>query len=224
MADTNPSDSDSVSDSDSDSDSDSFANELEEALEEMDDEKKDALRRVTEILKVPKESFNTLIRSCKLLKNATKTNIFFTEIEEATTEAEKDAARKRLDEKIIQEALQNGFKAYGKKPDMKKCDCKVEHGDYIVNNQEKLVCKRCGVVGNKKKKRSKTKRSKDKVRHSTIRSKAKAKRSKAKRSKAKRSKAKARRSEAIRSKTKARRSKARRLRKTKGSRRSKRST
>ena len=35
------------------------------------------------------ESFNTLIRSCKLLKCATKSNPFFTEIEAAATEAQK---------------------------------------------------------------------------------------------------------------------------------------
>ena len=193
-----------TSSSSSEFDDESFANELEEdLLEEMDDETKEAFRRVTEILQVPQESFNTLIRSCKLLNDATKSNPFFSAIKEAVTEAEKETARKRLDEKIIQEALQNNFKDYGKKPDMKKCDCEVEHGDYIVNGEDKLVCTRCGVVGRKKKKarRSKTKRSKTK--------RSKTKRSKTKRSKTKRSKAK--------------RSKAKRSRKTKRSRRSKRS-
>ena len=170
------------SSSDSEFDDDAFANELEEEfLEEMDDETKEAFRRVTVILQVPQASFNTLIRSCKLLKGATKSNPFFTAIESAATEAEKEAARKRLDEKIIQEALENGFKDYEKKPDMKKCDCDVQHGDYFVNEQDKVVCKRCGVVG-KRKKRTKARRSKAK--------RSKAKRSKAKRSKAKRSKAK----------------------------------
>ena len=59
------------SSSDSEFVDDDFANELEEEfLEEMDDETKEAFRRVTVILQVPKESFNTLIRSCKLLNSS----------------------------------------------------------------------------------------------------------------------------------------------------------
>ena len=153
----------SGSEFDNDAFADDFDNEMIE--DEMEEERKEVLRRVSEILQVPKAAYGRLQLSCKVLKNAVEINPFFNAIKTATSEEEKEAARKRLDEKIIEDALKNDFKDYEAKIDMKKCDCEVKHGDYVLNEEDKLVCKRCGVVGSKTKKKRKKRRSRPKSRN-----------------------------------------------------------
>ena len=61
----------------SSSDSDFFDEEFDKAMEE--EKKNEVLRRVADLLNVPKQSFNSLKRSCKLLNNAVEMNSHFKE-------------------------------------------------------------------------------------------------------------------------------------------------